>query len=292
MDYLIKLLEDEETLLSSDNAETLAKLKNENTKRRTAEQKVAELTELLKIEKEYKRSVEENERLEEIAIFAENTLEELAKEVRERINAENKIENTLLEGVETKTALETHIKAMAGRISVLECADDAVGKSLEEEKRLRREVEKKLIEEQKKVNDLKIKHKQFKLDKTTTEKLTEQIKKRTSAEQTVDDLKKQLKDEKIEKQRLKILAERKLREMAEILGKLENETEKKLAAEQKVAKLTDLLKLKNQNKYRIADDLTKLAEDAIEKFEEEIEKRANAENKLESVLLEGVETKK
>ena len=291
VDYLIKLLEDEEKLLSSDMAVTLAKLKTENTKRRTAEQKVAELTELLKIEKEYKRSVEENERLEEIAIFAENTLEELAKEVRERINAENKIENTLLEGVETKTALETQIKAMAGRISVLECAGNAVGKSLEEEKRLRREVEKKLIEEQKKVNDLKNKQEQLKLDKTTAEKLTEDIKKRTSAEQTVDDLKKQLKDEKIEKQKLKILAERKLREMAEILEKLENETEKKLAAEQKVAKLTDLLKSENEKKNRIADDLTKLAEDAIEKFEKEIEKRTNAENKLESVLLEGVETK-
>ena len=291
VDYLIKLLEDEEKLLSSDMAVTLAKLKTENTKRRRAEQKVAELTELLKIEKEYKRSVEENERLEEIAIFAENTLEELGKEVRERINAENEIKKTLLEGVETKTALETQIKAMAGRISVLECAGDAVGKSLEEEKRLRREVEKKLIEEQKKVNDLKIKHKQFKLDNTTAEKLTEQIKKRTSAEQTVDDLQKQLKDEKIEKQKLKILAERKLREMAEILEKLENETEKKLAAEQKVAKLTDLLKLENENKNRIANDLTKLAEDAIEKFEKEIQKRTNAENKLESVLLEGVETK-
>ena len=214
VDYLIKLLEDEEKLLSSDMAVTLAKLKTENTKRRTAEQKVAELTELLKIEKEYKRSVEENERLEEIAIFAENTLEELGKEVRERINAENKIKKTLLEGVETKTALETQIKAMAGRISVLECAGNAVGKSLEEEKRLRREVEKKLIEEQKKVNDLKNKQEQLKLDKTTAEKLTEDIKKRTSAEQTVDDLKKQLKDEKIEKQKLKILAERKLREMA------------------------------------------------------------------------------
>ena len=291
VDYLIKLLEDEEKLLSSDMAVTLAKLKTENTKRRTAEQKVAELTELLKIEKEYKRSVEENERLEEIAIFAENTLEELGKEVRERINAENKIKKTLLEGVETKTALETQIKAMAGRISVLECAGNAVGKSLEEEKRLRREVEKKLIEEQKKVNDLKNKQEQLKLDKTTAEKLTEDIKKRTSAEQTVDDLKKQLKDEKIEKQKLKILAERKLREMAEILEKLENETEKKLAAEQKVAKLTDLLKSENEKKNRIADDLTKLAEDAIEKFEKEIEKKTNAENKLESVLLEGVKTK-
>ena len=291
VDYLIKLLEDEEKLLSSDMAVTLAKLKTENTKRRTAEQKVAELTELLKIEKEYKRSVEENERLEEIAIFAESTLEELAKEVRERINAENKIEKTLLEGVETKTALETQIKAMAGRISVLECAGNAVGKSLEEEKRLRREVEKKLIEEQKKVNDLKNKHEQLKLDKTTAEKLTEDIKIRTSAEQTVDDLRKQLKDEKIEKQKLKILAERKLREMAEILEQLDNETEKKLAAEQKVAKLTDVLKSENEKKNRIADDLTKLAEDAIEKFEKEIEKRTNAENKLEIVLLEGVEIK-
>ena len=284
VDYLIKLLEDEEKLLSSDMAVTLAKLKTENTKRRTAEQKVAELTELLKIEKEYKRSVEENERLEEIAIFAENTLEELGKEVRERINAENKIKKTLLEGVKTKTALETQIKAMAGRISVLECAGDGMGKSLEEEKRLRREVEKKLIEEQKK-------HEQLKLDKTTAEKLTEEIKKRISAEQTVDDLKKQLKDEKIEKQKLKILAERKLREMAEILEKLENETEKKLAAEQKVAKLTDLLKSENEKKNRIADDLTILAEDAIEKFEKEIEKRTNAENKLEIIMLEGVEIK-
>ena len=55
-------------------------------------------------------------------------------------------------------------------------------------------------------------------------------------------------------------------------------------------KLADLLKLENENKNRAVDDLTKLAEDAIEKFEKEIKKRTNAENK-ESVLLEGVETK-
>ena len=157
---------------------------------------------------------------------------------------------------------------------------------------MKKEVEKKLIEEQIKVNDLKIKREQqFKLDETTAQKLTEEIKKRTSTEQTVDDLEEQLKNEKKEKEKFKVLAESKSRETDEIVEKLENESGRKLAAEQKVAELTDLLKLENENKNRAADDLTKLAEDAIEKFEEEIKKRTNAENKLESVLLEGVETK-
>ena len=83
----------------------------------------------------------------------------------------------------------------------------------------------------------------------------------------------------------------KSREVAEILEKLENESGRKLAAEQKVAELTDLLKLENENKNKAVDDLTKLAEDAIEKFEKEIQKRTNAENELKSVLLERVETK-
>ena len=52
------------------------------------------------------------------------------------------------------------------------------------------------------------------------------------------------------------MAESKSREIVETLEKLENERGKKLAAEQKVAALTDLLKLENENKIRVADDLT------------------------------------
>ena len=87
------------------------------------------------------------------------------------------------------------------------------------------------------------------------------------------------------------MAESKSREIVETLEKLENESGRKLAAEQKVAELTDLLKLENENKIRVADDLTKLAEDAIEKFEKEIQKNTNVEYKLESVLLERAKTK-
>ena len=136
---------------------------------------------------------------------------------------------------------------------------------------MKREIEKKLIEEQIKVKNLKIKHEQqFKLDKTTAQKLREEIKQRISAEQTVDDLKKQLQDER----------QRSSRAMIEPLSKSENERAKRQTEEQNVAELTDLLKKENMK----LQELKKLAEDAIKKLQKENHSRISAEQKVEEVL--------
>ena len=74
------------------------------------------------------------------------------------------------------------------------------------------------MEEQIKLKNLKIKHEWFKMDETTAQKLTEEIKKRISAEKNVDDLEKLLQKEK---KKFKILAESKSREIVETLEKLE-----------------------------------------------------------------------
>ena len=119
---------------------------------------------------------------------------------------------------------------------------------------MKREDEKKLIEEQIIVKNLKIRHEQFKLDETTAQKLTEEIKQRIIAAQTVDDLKKQLQDER----------QRASRAMIETLSKSENERAKRQTAEQNVAELTDLLKKENIK----LEGLMKLAEDAIKETSE------------------------
>ena len=86
VDNLKKQLENEKQRASRAMIETLSKSENERAKRQTAEQNVADLTDLLK---------KENIKLEELKKLAEDAIKKLQKENHSRISAEQKVEEAL-----------------------------------------------------------------------------------------------------------------------------------------------------------------------------------------------------